>query len=122
MTKHPESILQKQCVAWFKYQYPAMSKLIIHIPNGLKLGGTPVQRAIQMNRAKLEGLQPGTPDLFIAAPSVAYCGLWIEMKSKKGKLSEKQNEMMKLLTEQGYHCCVCNSFEAFQKIIKTYFK
>lgn len=120
--KHPESQLQKECVKWFKLQYPKYSRLIIHIPNGLKLGGTPVQRAIQMKRAKDEGVQVGTPDLFIAVPNTSHCGIWIEMKASKGKTSELQNEMIDLLLKEGYVVEVCRSFDQFQKTINNYFK
>jgi len=29
-----ESHIQIQCVRWFKYQYPQLASLLIHIPNG----------------------------------------------------------------------------------------
>ena len=29
-----ESQLQIQCVRWFRYQYPKLAPLLIHIPNG----------------------------------------------------------------------------------------
>lgn len=120
--KHLESDLQQSCVKWFEYQYPKLSKLLIAIPNGMHLSGTPLQRAIKMKRAKAEGLKPGTPDLLLAVTSTAYCGLWVEMKTDKGKLSINQNDMIDLLIKQGYKVEVCRSFNEFEKIIVGYLK
>lgn len=114
--------MQQSCIKWFEYQYPKLSKLLIAIPNGLHLAGTPVQRAIKVKRAKAEGLKVGTPDLFLAVQSTVYPGLWIEMKTDKGKLSDNQNTMINELVAQGYRVEICRSFEEFKKIIDTYLK
>lgn len=33
-TRHEESHLQRQCVAWFRLQYPKLARLLFAVPNG----------------------------------------------------------------------------------------
>jgi hypothetical protein len=103
--KHEESKIQQRCVEWFRYSFPRV--LIASFPNGVYIGGTPVQRARRWNLLKAEGAMPGMPDLMIAMSSGPYHALFIEMKTEKGKLS-------------GYCVKVCRSFEEFTQTIKTY--
>ena len=119
-----EKILHKECVKWFKDQYP--KKMIHHSPNqfmrptesGKKFYGVykKMQNDLQeMGRAK------GFPDLFIAEPNGKFHGLFIEMKSKSGSTSKEQRAMMDDLCERGYHCWVAKSFDEFKGIVTRYF-
>ena len=47
--------------------------------NGVKLSGT------QAKIAKGQGMLSGVPDLFLPVPKNGYHGLFIEMKSEKGR-------------------------------------
>jgi hypothetical protein len=86
--KHEESKIQQRCVEWFRYSFPRT--VIASFPNGVYIGGTPVQRAKRWNILKAEGAMPGIPDLMICMPCMKYHALFIEMKTEKGKLSENQ--------------------------------
>jgi hypothetical protein len=72
-------------------------------------------------RLKREGVVSGVPDLIIAEPTGKYHGLFIEMKSDKGKLQDSQREMIGKLTERGYRCDIAYSLDDFMCIVKNYF-
>ena len=110
-----EHDLQKQCIDWFRMIYPQYARLLLAIPNGAR-------RTLWEQRiAKEEGIQAGTPDLFLAIPRKKSHGLWIEMKNgKAGRVSDKQDDMIKRLWEQGYECRIARSMEDFMQIINEY--
>lgn len=112
----------EQCatVSWFKWQYPKFNKHILSIPNGAHLAGDSRVRAIQMAKLKAEGLLAGAPDLFLLVPVGGYHGMFIEMKSKNGKVSEDQSEFMGVAQLIGYFCVVCFSFEEAKNAITSY--
>lgn len=68
---------------------------------------------------RAEGLQPGTPDLFLAVPHGGKGGLFIEMKIGRNKPSESQEKMIRYL-ECGYECKVCYSADEAIAAIKVY--
>lgn len=119
--KETEHQLQKACVQWFRLQYPSYDKLLFAIPNG---GKRHVAVAAKM---KAEGVLRGVPDLFLAVPREGkgydrdiYHGLFIEMKAGKNNLTKEQKTMFEILTEQGYRCELCRSFEEFHQVIGQY--
>ena len=100
MSEHTE-----QCAVmdWCFYQlsrYPELD-LMHSIPNGAMLGGGRVG-AIRANALKKEGLRPGTPDLFLPVARGGAFGLYIEMKTEIGKLSENQEQFIANVEPQGY--------------------
>lgn len=113
VTKAKESNLQQSCVKWFKLQYPKLSKRLWSTPNG---GFRNVWEAARLKR---EGTIPGVPDLFLAVLKMGYGGLFIEMKSEKGKLSDSQKEFFKEMCYD-YRCVVVKSLDEFIKEIKDY--
>ena len=97
-----------------------MAKLLISIPNGAKLGGTPKQRALMGKWLKEEGMTPGAPDLFLFVPSGELHGLGIEMKTEAGKQSESQIEFEQAIIEHGYGYVMPRTLEQFQAAVKMY--
>ena len=79
---------QKALIEWRDTYAPSLEDLrrLVMIPNGAGMlpgvGG----------QAKAMGLTKGVWDLFLAVPIPPFGGLWIEMKSAKGVLSEAQVE------------------------------
>ena len=71
-------------------------------------------------RLKAEGLMPGIPDLFIAQPCAGYAGLFIEVKSARGRLSSVQEEQIDRLSKNGYMCVVVFSVADAIKAIENY--
>ncbi len=68
-------------------------------------------------RMKAEGLRAGTWDMLLAVPR-GYSGLWIENKTKLGKLSLSQIQFGHAMRAQGYATEVCHSpSEATRKIL-----
>lgn len=111
-----ESVMQTHCVRWFRYQYPKYAGNLFSVPNGADVSGT--------NRIKLsnEGLLPGVADLFLAVPSLTSHGLFIEMKTPAGTLSDVQRSFRDDVTNQGYKYVVCRSTDEFMIEIINYLK
>lgn len=116
--KQTESQLQADSVQWFNAQYPHYKNLLIAIPNGAMLGGK--NKYALMTMLKKTGLKVGTPDLFLAMPNGSAGGLWIEMKTPSGVVSDNQEIMQKQLWEAGYSVEVARSVDEFISIVKDY--
>lgn len=116
-----ESALQVQCVGWFRVQYPKLGKLLFSVPNGAYLSGNARQRAMQWARLEKEGALAGVADLFLAVPSGELCGLWVEMKTPKGRQTKAQKDFGEAVTEKGYGYAVPRTIKEFQELIKNYF-
>ena len=110
--KHTEHDLQVGCVRWFRLAYP--SELIFAIPNG------GARDAVTGAMLRAEGATRGIPDLMIAAKRAGYGGMFIEMKSAKGRLSVSQAQMIARLKELDYYCEVCRSFDEFTAAVRWY--
>jgi len=126
--KHEESSLQIACVTWWRRQYPQYRYLLFSSLNGTHLSGTAAQRAIKWNRLAREGAVKGVADLFLCkyswtAEGLAmpnYLGLFIEMKSAKGKQKPEQKEFQKQVEAQGYEYFLCRDLDGFIAKIKEY--
>lgn len=111
MRKNEESIIQRQCVAWFRLFHP--KSLIFAIPNG---GSRHRLEAINL---KKEGVLAGVPDLQIITQGKTF---FIEMKTPKGKQTPTQKEMQNKIQTLGFDYFVCRSFEEFQNIVNKELK
>ena len=120
MNKQREAILQKNCVRWFRFQFPKLKMLLVSSVNGAMLQGTPEQRAKSWKRLESEGAVPGVSDLFLFVARGGYHGLCIEMKIKGNDQSSKQRDFEALVTEQNYKYVVCKTFDEFEKTILDY--
>lgn len=113
---HPESVLQQNCVRWFRLQYGSLARNLISIPNGAKVSMT------QARIIKAEGLVSGASDLFLFYPARGFHGLAIEMKTPTGRQSDSQKLWQKAVEEQGYKYIICRSFDDFLREINDYLK
>lgn len=82
-------------------RFPAL-RWLHHIPNG---GSRNVLEAVKLKRM---GVKPGVPDLCLPFPSNGYHGLYIEMKSEKGRTTACQSEWIGWLDRNGYRAVVCH--------------
>lgn len=99
----PEDIEQITFCNWFHRTFPNV--LIFHIPNG---GKRSITQALKFQKM---GVVPGIPDLFVPAWK-----LWIEMKrTKGGRLSQEQKDIIAYLDISGYKCIVANGWEDGRK-------
>jgi hypothetical protein len=91
---------------------PHPVNLLHAIPNGGK------RNIIVARKLKSEGVLAGVPDLFLPHAAHGYHGLYIEVKSPKGALSQAQATIMGLLIKQGYATHVVRSVdEALRTLI-----
>ena len=79
----PESQIQQGAVAWFRYQFPSLAQLLVHIPNEGKrtvrwIKGRPVCTGGAMLKA--EGMVKGAADLVLFVPNKYFHALCLETK------------------------------------------
>ena len=114
MAKHEEHDEQVALFRWWNIQHPGIKHLMFAIPNGGKRG------KVTAFMLKNEGVRAGVPDIFLAFPVGRFHGLWIEMKSQKGRTSENQDFMLAELRGQGYDCAVCHGWDEAREKIQSY--
>ena len=117
--KHIESAHQAQVIEWSRWayktgKYPMLNMLHCSL-NGVKLSGT------QAKIAKGQGMLSGVPDLFLPVPKNGYHGLFIEMKSEKGRVTENQNWFLTNAESLGYKIAVCYSAKEAIAAIQAYY-
>lgn len=112
--RHEEENLQIRCVEWFGLAYPAIRDLLHHSPNGGR------RNAREGARFKAMGTRRGFPDLLLLYPSKGYHGLFIEMKSEKGRQQPSQKEWQTLAERVGYKYVICRSLGGFMDEVNGY--
>jgi hypothetical protein len=112
-TEHDEQAALFTWSSWMEPQYPMLA-LLYAIPNGANKS---IAAAMKF---KAEGLKSGAPDVCLPWPNGIYHGLYIEMKVKGGKVSEKQMWWIAILKKAGYAAYVCWSFEEAKSIVCKY--
>ena len=118
-----EHDLQVSCVTWFRNLHRRHAKNLFAIPNGADLAGHDrIARAKRWQKLEAEGALPGVADLFLAIPSGEYAGLWIEMKTPRGRQSEAQKQFEAAILWAGYGYAMPRSREEFQKVVTQYLK
>ena len=101
----PEAIEQAKVIAWARANennYPYLWMLHSSL-NGLK------RTKNAQGKAKQQGMLSGVPDLFLPVKNNNFVGLYIEMKSTKGRVSVEQSRYLKCAAENGYSVVVCYS-------------
>lgn len=115
-TEHHEQVT---LMSWVNHNLRAMPELhnLFAIPNGGH------RHLFTAQKMKAEGVKPGVPDMFLAHPSGDYCGLFVEMKRRKGGvLSPVQREWIERLSKSGYRVVVCLGWGDAKKEIIEYLK
>jgi len=133
MTEHDE---QAAVIEWARYhenQYPDLA-LLHAIPNGAWFAG----KWGTAKKMLAEGLKKGVPDLCLPVvrayppaskeiirflpelPILIHHGLYIEMKTAKGRVRPEQQWWLDRLTEQGYKAVVCRGADEAIAVIKEY--
>lgn len=109
-----EENLQIKIIQWLDMQYP--NCLYCSTLGGMRLT---IGQAVKIKRM---GYRKGIPDLILYEPRGQYKALFLELKSKKGKMSEYQKKWQTELNERGYKSVCCNDFYECVKLIKNYLK
>lgn len=113
---HTEHGEQVSLIAWAKEneaKWPEL-KWLFAIPNGgLRAKSTAV-------KLRLEGVKAGVSDLFLPVARGNHHGLWIEMKARGNRPTERQREFQRAMRAAGYAAATCWSFEAARNVIALY--
>jgi hypothetical protein len=117
MKRQEERHIQIQYVQWLRIQYPNVITIISPI---VKFGGTMKQRLIQGYTQKMMGYMKGTLDIFLPHPKKEYHGLFIELKSLRGRISKEQILMVDALSQKGYAVYVCSNLDDAINFTKGY--
>ncbi len=111
--KRSEATEQERVINWARFHekdYPELA-LLHHIPNG----GS--RNQLEAANLKRQGVKAGVPDLCLPVARNGKHGLYVEMKWKKNKTTEKQDWWLERLRQQGYETAVCwTAEEAMEKI------
>lgn len=94
-------------------KYPEL-KLLHHIKNETKEG------AAQVAIDKRSGVKKGVPDLCLPVARGGYHGLYIEMKTAKGRLSPEQKWWLEELNGQQYRAVMCRGWKEAAEVLEGY--
>jgi hypothetical protein len=98
-----------------------LSDLAFAVPNGTSIAGTDKQRAMYMASLKRQGFKVGVSDIVLPFPTVAYHGLYLELKrDKKAKISEAQKDWRTLMRRLDYRAEIAIGFDEAKAIILDY--
>lgn len=114
----PEAVEQEKVIAWAKENENNYLFLwLLHSSlNGVKLSKA------QAGKALKQGMKKGVPDLFLPVKQGGFSGLYIEMKSAKGRISIEQSKFLKDVSDNGYAAFVCYSADDAIKRIEDYYQ
>lgn len=121
MALKDEQILQINLMNWFKHEYPQFAEDIHHFANERKC-------SYQEGRTlKKMGVTKGISDIFLAVPTfesnrTLFHGLWLELKTEKGRATHEQMEFIHNKNQRGYYAVVTWGLEAAKEIIKVYLR
>lgn len=108
-----EETIHKTVMKWVRSHH-GLDKFVLHFPNEGK-------RTCRFGKLlKDMGMRAGVSDLFIAIPRHGFCGAWIELKSKNGRVNSSQKDFLSDMESQGYFTKVCRSIEDSIEIINWY--
>ena len=113
MTEAQEQRALFQWAGLAEQQYPEL-KLLHHIPNGGK------RDARTAANLKKEGVKAGVPDMCLPVSRGQYHGLYIELKTQKGKVQKNQKEWLSALNKEGYATKVCYGWLEAKESIEKY--
>lgn len=113
-TKIPsESQEQQRLVLKLRWNHSELE--FFAIPNGGKRGKGEARKQV------LEGVEKGTPDIFIAEPRGEFSGLFLELKRREKSKSKTSNEQIikhQRLLDRGYQVKVCyGAAHAYKEIL-----
>lgn len=100
--------------SWVKLGSRRLSNYLHHSPNG---GG---RSKAEAGILKAMGVMAGFPDLALTIAVPPFHGLYIEMKSVNGVLSDDQVKTHLMLCEEGYRVDVCFTIDEAKRSIERY--
>tara|TARA_R110002096_G_scaffold370733_2_gene564185 strand:+ start:551 stop:889 length:339 start_codon:yes stop_codon:yes gene_type:complete len=109
-----EQNLQEALVTYIQFKFKSIRYCAS--AGGLR---TSISQASKMKRA---GYVKGVPDLQIMEARHNYYGLFIELKTSKGRLSPHQKEWIRDLNNKGYFAKCCKGLEEAIDLVDWYLK
>lgn len=110
--KQEEAQIQMRIAKYLRSKYPNV--LFTSTLGGIR---TSIGQAVKLKRL---GYTNGVPDLLIFQPKEGYHGLFIEVKTEKGVLSQAQKEFLKALHDKDYSVFIAYGYDSAVKAIDTY--
>lgn len=104
----------KAFVQYMAYAHPDIP--VVHIPNEARRS---VAGYVELAK---QGVRKGFPDYMILTPNIRWSALFIELKTKKGKLTEAQEEWIRKLIERGYYASVARGCEEAINVFEDYIR
>lgn len=116
--RHLEDSAQAEVVRWARMRQATAPELALlyHTPNGGKRG------KFEACRLKAQGVKAGVPDLHLPVARAGYHGLWVEMKTAAGRLSEAQRTIIAMLRAEGHRVEVCRSAADAVEALEDYLR
>lgn len=114
--KQKESEEQTAIIEWaniMQHRVPELA-LLYHVPNG----GS--RNVVEAKRLKAQGVKSGVPDLVLPVARGKYHGLYIELKTLRGRVSDTQKQWLDALRNQGYAAIVCRGADEAIAMIAKY--
>ena len=109
----------KEQVALFRWaEFAAARRPELRLLHAIPNGGH--RHKAVAARMKAEGVRRGVPDVFLPIPRGAFAGLYIEMKTRRGRVSDEQRRWIEALRAQGYRAEVCRDWNAARQLIEEY--
>jgi hypothetical protein len=115
-TKSREFDLQQAIMRWaalLSGAWPEL-RLLYHCPNG----GS--RNPIEAANLKRLGVRAGVPDLHLPIARGGYHGLWIELKSRSGRIRPEQIQWQQILRIHGHRVEIVRSVEEAIRVIQEY--
>jgi hypothetical protein len=110
----PEQIDHINIVNWFNHNYPELADDLHHFANERLC-------SIQQGRLlKRMAVKKGVADFFLGVACGPFHGMWLELKSGKGKLSKEQSEFINRKRERGYFAIAAWGADEAKETILTY--
>lgn len=112
-TEHDEQAALFEWAAFNVGHYPAL-RLLYAIPNG------GLRNVVVAKKLKDEGVKAGMPDICLPVARHGYHGLYLELKTREGKVSKEQKRRMMDLRSEGYDVFVAYGWDMARSFILDY--
>ena len=110
MSRNLEASIQRHLVTWCKQHENPIYHTVFHVPNG------ELRDKVTAIRLKKQGVVAGIPDLCIPLPGGQT--LWLELKTKKGRLSKVQKKLIDRWAERGHIVRVAYGYDEAVAILE----
>jgi len=112
-SEHQEQVALFRWAEYATSAFPELN-LLYAIPNG------GYRHKAVAARLKAEGVKAGVPDVCLPVARGGWHGLYIEMKTERGRASKTQMQWLSALREEGYKVAICRGWETARGLIEDY--